>query len=46
MHGGRLPDLEETAKCALMWKNAKETSITTTGTAAMMVDSNGLPKGS
>ena len=34
------------AMCALMWKNARDASITTTGTAAMSVESTGLLKGS
>ncbi|MNP87061.1 hypothetical protein D3C76_1877070 [compost metagenome] len=34
------------ARWALMWKKARAASITTTGTAAMMVEMTGLPNGS
>ncbi|MCY1249726.1 hypothetical protein D9M72_632880 [compost metagenome] len=34
------------ARCALTWKNARAASITTTGTAAMRVESTALSNGS
>ncbi|VVO45225.1 hypothetical protein PS710_06601 [Pseudomonas fluorescens] len=40
------PSAMSAARCALTWKNARAASITTTGTAAMMVENTGLPNGS
>ncbi|MNY41061.1 hypothetical protein D3C86_1758450 [compost metagenome] len=40
------PRASSAARWALIWKNARDTSMTTTGTAAMTVDSTALSNGS